>query len=129
VNAAQSPPVLVIEDEASVMSFLRAALERSGYRIAPAASGSEAIQLLAQGDFLGVITDMRIPGGVTGADVHAWIVAHRPEMAGRVIFITGDTVNEETMSIVRRTGAPCIEKPFRVQQFISVVQKVLGGGS
>lgn len=119
-------PVLVVEDEPSVLAFLRAALERSGYRVVCATSGVEALQKLAAGEFLGVVTDMRTPGGISGADVHAWVGANRPEMAERVILVTGDTVNEETVRLLKQTGAPCVEKPFRVQQLLAVVQKTLG---
>ena len=119
-------PVLVIEDEPSVLSFVKAALERAGYSVAPAATGVEALNMLKSEKYLGVVSDMRTPGGVDGADVHAWISANRPELSARVIFITGDIVNEETAATLRRTGAPCVEKPFRVQQLIDVVKKVFG---
>ena len=119
-------PLLVIEDEPSVMSFLSAALQRAGYAMVPASSGAEGLQLLASGKFRGVISDMRTPGGVNGDDVHAWLVKNRPELVSRLVFITGDTVNEETLAILRRTGAPCVEKPFRVNQLIAVVEKVFG---
>jgi two-component system NtrC family sensor kinase len=119
-------PVLLIEDEPSVMAYLQAALERGGYPVVCCESGVEALQALASGNFLGVVSDMRTPGGVNGADVHAWLAQHRPELAKRIVFITGDVANDETVATLRKTGAPCIEKPFRVQQFISVVEKTLG---
>jgi CheY-like chemotaxis protein len=121
-----SAPVLLIEDEPAVMAYVRAVLERNGYRVVTAESGAEALGLLASGEFHGVVSDMRTPGGVDGAQVHAWIAAHRPELASRLVFITGDIANEETAAILRQTGAPCVEKPFRVQQFISVVEKTMG---
>jgi len=49
---------------------------------------------------------MRTPGGLNGADVHAWVVQHRPELADRIVFITGDIANEETVATLRETGAP-----------------------
>ena len=119
-------PLLVIEDEAPVQAFLRAALERNGYRIVVAASGAEGLQMLKQQSFLGVVSDMRTPGGVSGDDVHAWLKENRPELVTKVLFITGDIVNEETMKTLQKTGVPCIEKPFRVQELMSAVKKVLG---
>jgi DNA-binding NtrC family response regulator len=119
-------PILLIEDEPAVMSYVRAALERSGYSVVGTESGADGLRLLESGDFLGVVSDMRTPGGVDGADVHAWVAKHRPELAARIVFITGDIANEETVETLRRTGAPCVEKPFRVQQFISVVEKIMG---
>ena len=119
-------PVLLIEDEPAVMSYVQAALERSGYPVVCCDSGVQALRLLEAGAFLGVVSDMRTPGGVDGGQVHAWIARHRPDLASRVVFITGDIANEETVATLRQTGAPCVEKPFRVQQFIDVIATTMG---
>ncbi len=120
------PSILLIEDERSVMDFMRTALERNGYTCAMASSAAEGIRLLERGVFAGIISDMRTPGGASGADVHSWIVTHRPELSNRLLFITGDTVNEDTMKTLLRTGVPYIEKPFRVQQLLVTVEKLFG---
>ena len=119
-------PVLLIEDEPGVMAYVQAALERSGYPVVCCETGVEALRLLESGSFLGIVSDMSMPGGVDGGQVHAWIVRHRPDLANRLVFITGDIANEETVSTLQKTGAPCVEKPFRVKQFISVVEKTMG---
>jgi CheY-like chemotaxis protein len=119
-------PVLLIEDEPAVMAYVRAALERSGYAVVCTESGVEGLRLLESEQFLGVVSDMRTPGGVDGADVHAWLSRHRPDLAARIVFITGDIANEDTVATLRKTGAPCVEKPFRVQQFMSVIEKTIG---
>jgi DNA-binding NtrC family response regulator len=123
---AERLPLLIIEDEPSVQVFLRTALERDGFRIVMAASGTEGLRLLQQQEFEGVISDMRTPGGVNGGDVHAWLSSNRPQLVGKMLFITGDIVNEETTEILRRTGVPCIEKPFRVQELLTAVKQVVG---
>ena len=119
-------PVLLIEDEPAVMAYVRAVLERSGYSVVCTESGVDALRLLERGEFQGVVSDMRTPGGVDGGDVYAWIAEHRPQLAPRLVFITGDIANEETVATLQKTGAPCVEKPFRVKQFISVVEKTMG---
>jgi CheY-like chemotaxis protein len=124
-----SLPVLLIEDEPAVMAYVRAALERSGYSVVCTESGVEALRLLELGEFLGVVSDMRTPGGVDGGDVYAWIAQHRPQLAPRLVFITGDIANEETVATLDKTGAPCVEKPFRVKQFIAVIEKTMGKAS
>jgi len=125
-QSAQRNPVLVIEDEPSVANFVRSALERHGFTVKWASSGAEGLKLLQSGEFVGVISDMRTPGNVNGADVHAWISANRPAMSSRLLFITGDIANEETGTILKSTGVPFIEKPFRVQQLISTVESLFG---
>ena len=119
-------PVLLIEDEPAVMSYVKAVLERSGYTVVCSESGADGVRLLEFGEYLGVVSDMRTPGGVNGADVHDWITRHRPELACRLVFITGDIANQDTAATVERTGAPCVEKPFRARQFISVVEQTMG---
>lgn len=125
-TAAKLAPILLVEDEPSVTAFLRAALERRGYRVVLAGSGTEGLEHLAAGQFGGVISDIRMPGAVNGADVHAWVQKHRPELRARFILISGDTANSETQALLARSGTPCIEKPFRVQQFLSIVEQTFG---
>jgi len=76
-------PVLLIEDEPAVMAYVRAVLERSGYAVVSTESGAAALRILESEQFLGVVSDMRTPGGVDGADVHAWLSRHRPDLAAR----------------------------------------------
>jgi len=125
VDAAKTP-VLVIEDEPTVMAYICAALEKHGYRVAQAASGVEGLAMLAGNHYQGIISDMRTPGGVSGADVRAWVVEHYPELGSKMLFITGDTANEETAAILKNTGVPYIEKPFRVNQLITLVKSIMG---
>ena len=122
----KSLPVLLIEDEPAVMSYVRAVLERNGYEVVCSGSGVDGLKQLESGEFMGVVSDMRTPGGVDGADVYTWISANRPALASRLVFITGDVASDETAATLFRTGIPCVEKPFRVQQFLSVVEKTLG---
>ncbi|MGA9529114.1 MAG: response regulator [Terriglobales bacterium] len=119
-------PVLLIEDEPAVMVFVRSALERNGYSVVCTESGADALRILAGGDFHGVVSDMRTPGGVDGAQVYAWIAENRPALAAKLVFITGDIANEETAATLNRTGVPCVVKPFRVADFISVVEQTMG---
>ena len=119
-------PILLIEDEPSVSAFVRAALERRGYSIVSAQSGEEGLQRLQDGTYAGVISDIRMPGQTNGADVHHWIQRNRPELQARIILISGDTANSEPQWLLREQSTPCIEKPFRVQELISVVEKTFG---
>jgi DNA-binding response OmpR family regulator len=118
--------ILLIEDEPAVVAFLRTALERGGYAVVPSPSAACGLQLLAAGRFDGVISDIRTPGAINGVDVHDWLRRHRPELATRIIFITGDTASDETLALLAQTGTPCIEKPFRVHQFMATVEKMIG---
>jgi DNA-binding NtrC family response regulator len=118
--------ILLIEDEPSVTAFVRAALERNGYSVVSAASGAEGLERLNEKSFGGVISDIRMPGAVNGADVHEWIRANKPELSDRMILISGDTANSKTQALLANSGVPFIEKPFRVEKLISVVESTFG---
>jgi hypothetical protein len=47
-------------------------------------------------------------------------------LCARIILISGDTANSDTQAFLAQSGTPCIEKPFRVQQLMSVVEKTFG---
>jgi DNA-binding response OmpR family regulator len=120
------PRILVIEDEPSVAAFMRAALERRGYDVVPSPSAAEGLRLLATSEFRGVVSDFRTPGGINGADLHDWVRRHRPELASRIVFITGDTASAETIALLAQDGTPCVEKPFRVHELLAAVEKTIG---
>jgi DNA-binding NtrC family response regulator len=119
-------PVLLIEDEPSIMALVSATLERNGYEVVCIESGADALRMLENGRYLGVVSDMRTPGGVDGAQVYAWISANRPDLIDKIVIITGDYANEETVSTLRKIGALYLEKPFRVQDLIAAVEKTMG---
>ncbi len=119
-------PVLLIEDEPSIMALVSATLERNGYEVVCIESGADALRMLEKGQYLGIVSDMRTPGGVDGAQVHAWISANRPDLIDKIVIITGDYANEETVSTLRKIGALYLEKPFRVQDLIAAVEKTMG---
>ncbi len=59
--------------------------------------------------------------------MHAWVAQNRPDLASRIIFITGDIANENKGAAgASNVGALFVEKPFRVQQFIDVVSQTFG---
>ena len=129
MNTESTTPInsiLLIEDEPSVTAFVRAALERHGYTVVPASSGAEGLERLVDGSFGGVISDIRMPGAINGAEVHEWIRNHRPELQQRLILMSGDTANSKTQALLANSGIPCIEKPFRVEKLISIVENTFG---
>src|ERR1035441_9204968 len=85
-DMSESLPVLLVEDEEILLAFLKTALERGGVKVAGAASGSEALSLLAQGEYAGVVSDLRMPGQIGGAEIFDWVQQNRPELSSRFLF-------------------------------------------
>jgi DNA-binding NtrC family response regulator len=117
-------PVLIVDDEETLLSFLKMALERGGVKVVVSASGSDALQLLEQGEFAAIVSDLRMPDGIGGAEIYDWVRENRPELSSRFLFMTGNIHDPYAIEIRDRTGALFLEKPFRIAQIIEQIQKV-----
>ena len=116
--------ILIVEDEELLLSFLRMALERAGVKTMGAASGAEALRLLEQETFGGVVSDLRMPGRIGGGEIFDWIRQNRPYLSSSFLFITGSTGDPYAVETRERTGAPFIEKPFRIGVLAEFVRKI-----
>ena len=125
---SETLPVLIVEDEEVLLSFLRTALERGGVNAVGAASGAEALDLLAKEKFAGVVSDLRMPGGIGGAEIFDWVKQNQPELASRFLFITGNVSDDYAMETRERTGALFIEKPFRIALLIELIGRITAQG-
>jgi CheY-like chemotaxis protein len=121
---SESLPVLVVEDEEVLLCFLNTALARGGVKVVGASSGAEALALLEHGEFAGIVSDLRMPGAIGGAEIHDWVRLNRPALATSFLFITGNVSDEYAVGVRERTGALFIEKPFRIALLIELIKKI-----
>ncbi|CAH1688118.1 Histidine kinase [Hyphomicrobiales bacterium] len=114
--------VLIVDDEASIASFIAEALERDGADVTTVTSGYDAQTLLAEQPFDVVLTDLRMPG-VGGERLLAFIAEERPDLKGRVVVMTGDALTLETG--LRCEGLIMIEKPIDIGALRALLQSLL----
>jgi len=75
-----------------------------------------------------IITDFRMPQ-MSGRDLYHWITSKRPDLADRIIFVTGDTVSVETRSFFEKNCSRYLAKPFKIEEVKEVIQQTLEGCS
>jgi CheY-like chemotaxis protein len=102
--------VLVVDDEAVVLTVLREALRRGGYRVTTAASAEEAIDLMHKRRFDLVLTDKNLPGA-SGLDVLR--AARTLTPAPAIVLITGYTSYDSAVEALDIGAHDYIEKPIR----------------
>lgn len=127
VPAAQAAPVrhvLVVDDEPVILDLLLDLLEAKGVKVETASSGARALEKMAVQSFDAVVLDLRMPG-MDGREVFERIRQQYPETVSRVFFATGDMVSEETRDFLRDSGAPCIQKPFQIDQVLDTLLSFL----
>ena len=67
-----------------------------------------------------ILCDLMMPG-VTGMDVHHWLVARDPTLAARLVFITGGAFGPAAAEYLSGAGNLKLEKPFSTSEFKNVV--------
>jgi len=108
--------VLVVDDEASVRVSLQRYLAGRGHEVETTASGEDALTRLKASKYDAVIVDMRMPD-LSGEQLFERLRSDDPVHAERVIFTTGDLVNEQMRRFLDGTGRPCVPKPFEFASF------------
>jgi len=108
--------VLVVDDEASVRVSLQRYLAGKGHEVETTASGEDALSRLKISKYDAVIVDMRMPD-LSGEQLFERLRSNDPSHAERVIFTTGDLVNEQMRRFLDGTGRPCVPKPFEFSSF------------
>ena len=101
----------MVDDEPGIRSLLFQLLSRVGNTVDVAGDGALALEMVARGGYDALIIDLKMPG-ISGEEVYRRLKEMDRPLASRVIFITGDTLGNETRAFVKATGNPLIEKPF-----------------
>jgi CheY-like chemotaxis protein len=115
--------VLVVDDEVVVLTVLREALRRGGYRVTTAASAEEAIDLMRKRRFDLVLTDKNLPGA-SGLEVLR--VARTLDPAPAVVLITGYSSYDSAVEALDIGAHDYIEKPIRdVEQLRHRIRRAL----
>ncbi|WNW10472.1 response regulator [Pseudomonas sp. DTU_2021_1001937_2_SI_NGA_ILE_001] len=116
--------VLIVEDEPLIMMLLSDYLSGEGYRVLQAENGEQAFEILASRPHLDLmITDYRLPGGISGVMIAEPAVKLRPDL--KVIFISGypAEIAESGSPIAAR--APILAKPFTMETLHSQIERLL----
>src|SRR3989454_1036135 len=108
--------ILVVDDEASVRVSLQRYLAGRGHEVETTSSGREALGRLREGKFDAVIVDMRMPD-ISGEELYRDLRTTDPDQADRIIFTTGQLVDDEVRTFLASTGRPCVPKPFEFAAF------------
>jgi signal transduction histidine kinase/ActR/RegA family two-component response regulator len=116
LSSAPPPPasghetLLLVEDEAPVRTMVAASLARCGYEVIEAENGDAALALwrkhASRIDLL--LTDMVMPGSMSGRDLARRLRAERPEL--KVVYMSGygaQEVADEPWSVL-------VQKPFQL---------------
>jgi DNA-binding response OmpR family regulator len=117
--------ILSVDDEPSIRQVCQRALTSQGYQVDFAQNGVAAESMLMKADYDLLLVDIKTPV-MDGKQLYRYIEKRYPELAGRVIFTTGDVINSDTQSFLEQTGRPFLLKPFSPDELKALVRGTLG---
>jgi len=116
------PVVLIVEDEAPLVTLLRYNLEKEGFQVCEAADGEEALVQIAERKPDVVLLDVYMPG-LSGVGALPTIVALAPH--AKVIMISG-VANEDVLKRALAFGAhDYVTKPFEISNLSRAIETAL----
>jgi len=118
--------VLIVDDEPSIRSILARILSNKGHQAQTVSNGKAALAMLHEKGYDLLVADLRM-SGVSGMDLYQTLKKKNPDMADRTVFITGDTMTEETNEFLASSGRPYLAKPFTPMEFLEIIEKALEG--
>jgi CheY-like chemotaxis protein len=121
--AAGRARVLVVDDEEMVGRVVQRLLARA-YDVQLETDPQTALARLASETYDLILCDMSMPG-VSGIDIHERLLSTRPELAERLIFLTGGALSPEVETFLAGCTNPVVHKPFNAQQLLATVAKFL----
>lgn len=121
-NTAGKPRILLVDDEPTVLAFLKEVIISFGYDCDTASNGETALARLKQGGFTIVITDMVMPG-LDGMQLLKQIKAEYPRID--VIVVTGNTATCSYTEVIRAGASDFIVKPFGIDEIEAKVRRVI----
>jgi two-component system NtrC family sensor kinase len=123
-SRGEGASILVVDDEPVIIDLMLDILRISGHRVDTAANGGEACRKVKSGPYDLVITDVRMPE-MNGIELYRNIIDLRPEMKGRVIFVTGDLIDPEILEFLGEINAKTLAKPLDINDVTRAVVDTL----
>ena len=87
------PSLLLVEDEPLQLVVMRTALARAGFSVTSVDCGKAAMAELERADYDVILCDWYMANG-SGSDLYQWLLAHRPHMGRRCVFMSAANPRE-----------------------------------
>ena len=115
-------PILIVDDEADLVTTYERLLHRKGYRVVSAGSCREGLLVLEREPLALVVTDLRLPDG-DGLDIVR--AARRTPTPTPSLVVTGFASEASRAAALAAGAAGYLAKPFAASNLVSLVQGTL----
>jgi len=123
-QAARRGRILIVDDEPRLVQSMRLLLE-ANHEVVTTTRGSEALAMVSAGQrFDVVVCDLQMPG-TTGMDVYERLREQVPELADRLVFISGGAYTQAAQDFIRSVRNRVLEKPVRPEVLLATIDAAM----
>ncbi|MCZ6805550.1 MAG: hybrid sensor histidine kinase/response regulator, partial [Deltaproteobacteria bacterium] len=125
---ATRPRILIVDDDAMVLSALRRRLRRR-YDTVTVLGGVEALARLAEDPhFDAIICDLMMPE-VDGKSLYETIQGQHPRLVDRIVFMSGGAFTPRLRKFAASVSNPVLQKPVTREHLESMLALIREGGA
>ena len=124
IETGQNEMILVVEDDHEVREIAVTMLQQLGYQVLQSDMGSDAMDLIAEVDQIGLLlSDVMLPGGMSGRALAEAARALRPDL--KILFMSGYARDAFDIDGLPDPGDDLLPKPFRKSELATAVRHTL----
>lgn len=116
--------ILVVDDENDMVDMLFNLLKSEGYRVDTARNGKVALEKIQIRDYDAIICDVKMPV-MSGIQLYEILNERKPKLVKRIIFVSGDMINRETIAFLKNCGCIYLAKPFKIESLKKCVANLI----
>ena len=117
--------IMTVDDSASVRQMVSFTLREAGYNVVEASDGKDAVAKLIVADLNLIVTDLNMPN-MDGIELIKTIRTIPKYKFLPIIMLTTESQNEKKMEGKNAGATGWIVKPFKPEQLLAVIKKVIG---
>ena len=111
--------ILIVEDEAGIVQFLKQGLEEEGYQITSVSDGLKGFEIIQKEDFDLILLDWMLPK-MTGLELCKAIRLNNNHTP--IIFLTAKDTVQETIEGLKAGANDYIKKPFSFDELVERIK-------
>ncbi|MCK9296498.1 MAG: PAS domain S-box protein [Desulfobulbaceae bacterium] len=115
--------ILIVDDVSEQRELATQMLAQMGYRVEAAASGEEAVALLAAGEFALLVLDMIMEPGMDGLDTYKAVLRVSPQQ--KAIIASGYSETDRVHEAQQLGAGQYLRKPYTLEKLVRAVRDEL----
>ncbi len=117
--------IMTVDDSASVRQMVSFTLREAGYNVIEASDGKDAVSKINLADLNLIVTDLNMPN-MDGIELIKTVRSMPKYKFLPIIMLTTESQNEKKMEGKNAGATGWIVKPFKPEQLLAVIKKVIG---